>query len=134
MIKRLRINNKVLASLILSSSLFVTGCTVECNIENQHAHLYSYHINDDVDYRQYIVSEDYVYNNMTRRNEYIIVDDEQKERLKFISESDINYSGTILKISENPDYVEYFSNKYKDVFIFSDWQKHFIFCVSFNKK
>ena len=52
---------------------------------------------------------------MTRRNEYIIVDDEQKERLKFISESDINNSGTILKISENPDYVEYFSNKYNDV-------------------
>ena len=103
MIKNFKLNNKALATLLLSSALTLSGCKANCDVEGQHAHLYTYKYENEYLISQYIVSEEKYINGLTRQDYYKFVDDEEAKKLNFISDN----SNCLLKIDKNKGYVKY---------------------------
>lgn len=124
MIKNIRLNKKVLATLMLSSSLALTGCEwieKDCDIEERHAHLYTnyYSKEDDFYLNKYIESEYIIENDFERTDNYIEITDEEAEKLKAVNKYErLNKKevGFIVKIDENQDYIDYLSNVCKNYY------------------
>lgn len=131
MIKNIRLNKKVLATLMLSSSLVFCGCEsyeYECDINTRHAHLYTYDINDDLSLQKYIESEMYMVNGYKKEADYIEITDDDALKLDAISDYESfnkNDVGSILKINENEDYIKYLKNEYQNYYDYKCEDKSF---------
>ncbi len=116
--KNLKVNKKVLATLLLSSSLILTSCSVtKCKINESHAHYYTCEYEDDVSLSKYIPSERKKINGFKKTSDYIIITEDDKKIYNAIEKEENKNEdkpGSLLEISKNPEYIEYIKENYKN--------------------
>lgn len=95
----------VMASFLAASQIFLlTGCN-NCKIKKEHAHIYD----SDYAYRRYIISDKSKYDrNWYKTDDYIIVDDDMEELIKY--ERDNN----LYRIDLNQDKIEEITTTHMD--------------------
>lgn len=107
---KIKVRNVVLGTLVVSCIFLFSGCAkeVECNIDGIHAHKYV----SEKYFDKYIVSEKEYVGSWDRLDDYILIDKEQEELLKFINKKDLYViEDNIEEIkgieSSKNDYIEY---------------------------
>lgn len=99
-------------ALVLAGTMLtgLTGCgkKAECDIKEDHAHLY---INED-NFSRYLEKEYLEYEGYQRMDDYIVIDKEEKDLLKFLDKKDLlriddNMEAIENLERENHDYIEY---------------------------
>ena len=113
------LTKRILATgLIIVNLITFAGCakTMPCDIEGDHAHLY---IDPDTKIERYIESEKSYVDGMDRTDEYIVINQEQSDLLKFMNKKDLfrideNKEALQNIESQNQDYLEY---RYKYIYM-----------------
>lgn len=100
------LRNVIIAGLVVMNLFVFSGCakTVPCDITGTHAH---YYVNDDYMGR-YILSEKSTVSGLNRSNNYIAVNEDDVELLKFINKKDL------FRIDENKNAIEEITAKQTD--------------------
>ncbi len=106
------------AGLIIFNLVTFTGCakTVDCDIEDDHAH---YYVSQEEDIGRYVVSEKYSISGLDRTDEFIYVTPDEAELLEFMNKKDLyRIDENIDAIKEieqgNKDFLEY---RYKYIYL-----------------
>ena len=110
---------RVLATGLIIANLFTfAACakTMPCDINDEHAHLY---IDPDTKIERYIESEKSYVDGMDRQEEFIVIDQEQSDLLKFMNKKDLfrideNKDALQNVENQNQDYIEY---RYKYIYM-----------------
>lgn len=103
--KRIVIGGVILAALTLFS-----GCskTIECNIENSHAHIYE----NEKGFIQNIISEKEYIDGFCRTEDYILLDSHEVKFMEFLQSEGLmditqNKDAISKEMEQNKDYLEY---------------------------
>lgn len=97
-----------LAATVLATSLTGCGKKAECNVEGNHAHLYT----NEEGYEAYYNKEYLTYDGYERQEEYVTLTDEELALCKFLDKKDLikledNLDVILAQQEKNQDYVEY---------------------------
>lgn len=97
-----------LAATVLATSLTGCGKKAECDVEGDHAHLYT----NEEGYEAYYNKEYLTYDGYERQEEYIPLTEEEVSLYKFLDKKDLislddNLDTILAQQEQNQDYVEY---------------------------
>lgn len=97
-----------LAVSILATGLTGCGKKAECEVEGNHAHLYT----NEEGFNTYYIKEYLNYNGYDRQDEYISLEDKDVELYKFLDKKDLiglvdNLDLVLCQQEQNQDYIEY---------------------------
>lgn len=100
------LKNSIIAGLIVLNLIMFSGCskTIPCDVKESHAH---YYVNEDY-LGRYIFSEKSTVSGMDRSNNYIAVNQNDIELLKFINKKDL------FRIDQNKKSIKEITSKHSD--------------------
>ncbi|MBP3634841.1 MAG: hypothetical protein J6J17_00060 [Bacilli bacterium] len=107
--KRLKRLKYAALSLALVTSLTGCGKKADCEIKEDHAHLYT----NDEGYCRYIMDKEYLkYEGYERNDDYILITEDEKSLYKFFDKNNLlliedNIDTILQNQAENKDYIEY---------------------------
>lgn len=106
-----KIKKYIISSLIFTNLLTSSGCTknIDCNIEENHAH---YYVSEESGLSRPIDSEKERTKKLNRTEDYVIIDENDEDLLKFINKNNLFYISNNIDainniVSSNHDYIEY---------------------------